>query len=37
MALSRNFSVNLVLDVTGLASLVRHTEPSASAQCRLFP
>ena len=32
MALSRNFGVNHALGVTGLESLVRHTEPSASAQ-----
>jgi hypothetical protein len=33
LALSRNFGVNHAKDVTGLAeSLVRHTEPSASAQ-----
>jgi hypothetical protein len=33
MALFSNFGVNHAKDVTGLAeSLVRHTEPSASAQ-----
>ena len=36
MALSRNFGVNHALGVTGLESLVRHAEPSASAQCRRF-
>jgi len=32
MTLFRNFGVNHAVGVTGLGSLVRHTEPSASAQ-----
>jgi hypothetical protein len=34
MALFRNFGVNNAFGMTGLESLVRRTEPSASAQCR---